>query len=160
MILPEWDRLISVNANFRKIDANVVRAIIQQESKQNRYAVRYEPGWEYLLNPGHYAAWNGTTEATEIELQKMSWGLGQLMGSVARELGHEGPMGQLFDPAVNIALICLKIKNIMHQAKTDLKEDIFSCYNGGLGSLLNKKDEYPNQEYVNSCLEHYKTIGG
>jgi len=137
------------------IDPRIIHAIISQESNWNNYALRYEPEWRYLINPESHAKQIGVTVATEIHTQSMSWGLGQLMGSVVRELGYAGPMGLLFQPDLNLKYLCMKVKEIEKTAKSP--GQIFSCYNWGMGALSNmKEDQYPNQEYVNSCMQHYK----
>jgi hypothetical protein len=139
------------------IDPAILKAIITQESNWNRYAIRYEPEWTYLLNPEHYAALLHITVATEKETQKMSWGLGQLMGSVLRELGHEGSMGEALDSETNLAYVCRKIEEL--QKKTQGPQELFACYNGGMEALLqNKEGKFRNQSYVDSCMNYFEAM--
>jgi soluble lytic murein transglycosylase-like protein len=151
--------LIETTTHFYSIDPILVKAIIRQESNWNQYSLRYEAGWKYLLKPEGYAKLLGITEETEIQSQKMSWGLGQVMGSVARELGFKMEMGNLFEPVHNVEYICLLIKSLEHKAKTI--PEILACYNSGLGALINKKDGlFHNQKYVDSALAFYNLYGG
>ena len=146
--------LIETHAKLSGLDPALLYAIITQESQWDAYAVRYEPEWRYVLNPDFYAKKLRITLATEIHMQSMSYGLSQLMGSVVRELGFPGPMGLLFNPDMNIKYLSLKIVEIQKRAKAP--DAIFSCYNGGPGSMLKINGMYPNQSYVDSCLNYYK----
>jgi soluble lytic murein transglycosylase-like protein len=151
-----YDLFIHSGAVNYGVDQLVIRSIITQESKGDPYAFRYEPNWNYLVKPLYYAGLLKITETTEVQAQKMSWGLGQIMGSVARECGHYGPMGQLFDPEINIRLVCVLVKKLMKQAKTI--DAIFASYNGGPGALLNSANlkVFRNQAYVDQCLHYYR----
>ena len=96
-----WNEFIKT---YAKEDSDLVKAIITQESGWNAFAIRYEQTYQYLFNPDEFAKKNKVTLSTEINTQKMSWGLGQIMGAVARELGFEGSMPLLSDAQLNILL--------------------------------------------------------
>lgn len=144
----------------QKVDPNCVKAIITQESHWNPYALRFEPEWKYLVNTKQWAASLGLSEATEINTQMTSWGLGQLMGTVARELKFTGHMGQFLDPKINIQFLSLYVQKLSGKAKTP--QELFSCYNGGLGSLLSYQayGRFPNQSYVDSAMNYYTFFRG
>lgn len=131
---------------------SIVKAIIQQESNFNPHVLRYEPEYKYLYSSSTYAHELGITVETEIITQKISWGLGQIMGGLARELGFRDHMNVLLIPEVNIKYIFENIKRIGHQAVTPT--EVFACYNGGMGSLYikYKTGVFPNQKYVESCM--------
>lgn len=83
------------------ITPELVLAIIKVESNFNSSAVRYEPNYTYLVSP-HAVKPVECSYRTEIELQKMSWGLMQVMGAVAREYGFRGWLTRLLSPDHNI----------------------------------------------------------
>lgn len=131
-----------------------IKSIIMQESRWKQYALRYEPEYPYLVKPEELAHKYGITEATETQSQKMSWGLGQIMGALAREQGHIGPMGELFEPSVNIDHVAMRLSYLKKHSETE--DDVFASYNGGLGVLNSKKLHgiYSNQSYVDSVKKH------
>jgi hypothetical protein len=145
-------------------DPAIVLSIIQEESSFNPCALRYEPTWNYFYRVDVYAGLLKVTVETEKESQKFSWGLGQLMGSDARELGFCKPMPALCDPYMNVYYMCKKIDLIKEKVSPDgattgssSVERIFCCYNGGYGAVLKEVNgHFPNMEYVDSCLKHYK----
>jgi Transglycosylase SLT domain len=155
----EINQAIEKIADSYELDPDVVKAIVTQESNYNPYAIRYEPVYKYLYDVTHFSQFLLISTDTEMMTQKCSWGLGQIMGAVAREQGHVGPMGQLFDVDVNIKHICILIQKLALKAKS--LEAVFSSYNDGLGALLKVKDGiYPNQGYVSSCLSFYNALKG
>jgi soluble lytic murein transglycosylase-like protein len=154
----ETNQEIERQAALGNLDPNILKSIVTQESNYNPYAIRYEPSYAYLYAVPHYAQFLNISQDTEITTQKISWGLGQLMGAVAREQGHVGPMGQLFEVETNIKIMIVLIKKMQSRGYEELGE-IFSCYNGGVGAVLKMKDGiYPNQGYVDSCMSHYKKL--
>lgn len=130
------------------ISSNLVQAFISQESQWNPWAIRYEPTYSYLCDPDRFAKLNKITRATESTLQKMSWGLGQIMGAVARELGFEESLIRLTEPQVNIKIMCEFIKKL--QQRSTKLDDIIAMYNGGPGALERMEGKYKNQGYVDS----------
>lgn len=127
------------------IDPLLCVAIATVESNWDPWAVRFEPRWNYLYNPDVYAQKLRITEHTEKVLQSCSWGIMQVMGSVARELGFDGPLQQLCGPAYSAEYGCKKLFQYRKKYKTEA--DIIAAYNYGLAvKFLNGK--YKNQEYV------------
>lgn len=134
-------------------DPSIVKAIIMQESAWNIYAVRAENSYRWFFNPELYASNNPWINiSTEICTQKMSWGLGQIMGALAREQGHNGLMAEILEPYLNIKHICIRIKTLMKTCKSP--EEIFACYNGGLGMLKTVSGKFKNEGYVVSAMGH------
>lgn len=139
---------------------SLILAFIEVESGGDPLAVRYEPAYKYLVDPLIGAKAAGTTVDTEVQCQKMSWGLMQIMGGVARELGFKGQMPQLCDPAVGLYWSCKLIQRIHESVQTDF--DVMAAYNGGLGAVRNSVNgHYSNQPYVdkvNAAWQKYKTM--
>ncbi len=127
-----------------------IKAIIDQESRWNQWAVRYEPNYEWLYNPDKFKS-DLISRSTEIQTQKMSWGLGQIMGAVARQQSLIGPLASLLDPTTNITHMCKLIKTL--QAYSSDPSVIFATYNGGGGARVKLSDgKFKNQFYVDAIM--------
>lgn len=150
------DDLIETSAKRFQVDPLWIRSIIQQESQGNTYALRYEPKYPYLFQPKVFAQHALISQATEETSQRFSWGLGQIMGALAREQGHTGFMGELFIPETNLKHLCIRINDLKIISRE--KDDIFSMYNGGPGALKRKVNgAYPNQAYVDSVNRYLQS---
>lgn len=128
-----------------QISIDTLDAIIHVESSWNPWAVRYERQYAYLLTPEEFAKSSRITLETEAVLQRCSWGLCQLMGGTARDLGYTGMLTCLLDPEVNILygahLFARIAGHYVHQ------DDQIAAYNAG--SVKRKADgRYLNQGYV------------
>ena len=93
------------------VEPAFLAAIAKQESGFEPTAMRYEPNWKYMwdvetnapfrgvLNPATFPAPDYVSGQTEWSAQRTSWGLCQVMGSVAREQGYRGKfLSGLCDP--------------------------------------------------------------
>lgn len=149
MIQNDLKSIILTQSELIGINPHWLMAIIQQESAWNPFAIRYELTYRYLYHPELFKI---NTLNTELIAQRTSWGLGQLMGAVARELGHLGYLSELLDPKTNIYYMCLLISRCMKTSSQ--QSDIFAMYNGGEGALRLINGKYPNQTYVDS-VTHY-----
>lgn len=139
-------------------DVALIYAIIETESGWNPYAVRYEPNWRYLIEiPDKMLNALGITRDTEKQLQKFSWGLMQVMGSVARELNFTGLLTELVNPRINVNLGVRHFKRFLGKYKN--LEDAIASYNAG--SPRKREDgKYINQQYVDKVLANYKKYKG
>jgi hypothetical protein len=144
--------LVDTIAKAQGVQPAWVKAIISQESGWNSYALRYEVNYRWLHQPEIYAKHPLISISTEIISQKMSWGLGQIMGALAREQGHPGLMPELLKPEVNIQHICTRIKTLRNISTEVL--DIFAMYNGGPGAVKKTLGKYSNQAYVDSASSY------
>ena len=111
------DKLISDASTRHGIPENLLRAIIEVESGFKPWANRAEPHYRWLWNirertpyrgdPENIPAPIGRSHMTELWGQRMSWGLMQIMGAVAREYGFAGrDLTELCDPAINLQYGC------------------------------------------------------
>lgn len=139
-----WDVIQDV-ADAENVPANILGAIVQTESSGDRFAIRFEPHYKYLFKTKENAQDNRITEATETVMQMTSFGLTQVMGAVARELGLKGPIFQLLEPQVNITY-CAKLLKRLAKKYTQ-KDDLIAAYNAG-SAIKGMDGRYKNQTYV------------
>lgn len=148
-----WENLIQKYAQKFNIDQNWVKAIISTESDWNQYALRYESSYQYVFEIEKCAKRARVTLATELATQRISWGLGQIMGSLAREQGHTTSLSELCDPETNIVHLCTRLSYLKLHAG-GIESSIFAGYNGGLGALRKVNNLYLNQKYVDTVNSH------
>lgn len=126
------------------LDPAIVAAVCEQESGWNPNAIRFEPAFEArYIKPALPSA------PTTIELTKaMSFGLMQIMGEVAIELGWRGKfLTELCDPDIGVEYGCRKLEKCfaaMRQrssamAKPDDPEGALLIYNGGGNTFYGKQ---------------------
>ena len=129
------------------IDPVLLRAILEVESGFDKWAVRFEMDFTYIVSAQRFARLNKITHQTEIFCQKCSWGMGQIMGGTARDFGFHGPLPELLDPDTNIFWCGMVLKKKVLRWP-NLKEHI-SAYNAGSPSKM-------NPEYVAKVLKAMK----
>lgn len=127
MLGPYWDLTKSV-CESAGVDPVIIYAIIGKESSYNPWAMRYEPFFKYTLAHREWASRLGLSQETELMAQKTSWGLGQLMGGVARELGFKGHLPELCVPEVSLPLCVRHFKNKLQKYG---EEGAVAAYNQG-----------------------------
>lgn len=138
-------KLIEDVAKEHNIDADLLAAFVSVESSNNKYAYRFEPEYQWLLDVIKHAKLNGITADSEKTLQMSSFGLCQVMGAVARELGLTGSIFQLLDEKTNLTY-CAKLLN-KHFKKYNLLDDVIASYNAG-SPKKGTNGRYRNQSYV------------
>jgi soluble lytic murein transglycosylase-like protein len=106
----------------------LICAVIEHESSWNPWAIRYEPAFfsRYIL-PLLTA---GTIRDTEARARAFSWGLLQIMGQTAREMGFTGDLAALCDPDTGTDWGCHKLLKCMDAHIGDL-DGALLAYNGG-----------------------------
>jgi len=123
----------------------IVFGWVEQESSWKTYATREEPAFYNRYIKDDYA---GRREAWQLA---MSWGLLQVMGATAREMGFEGKyLSQLCaEPALGLFF---GIKYLRHQKERGdgTWSQALAAYNGGLGG--NRTAPYRRQEYVDGVI--------
>lgn len=134
----------------------LVFAIVQVESAGNPFAMRYEPAFfsRYVVGKGHLV-YPPCSRATEEQLRAMSFGLMQIMGQTAREMGFEGPfLTELLDPTINLDWGCRKLAQQIKRYKGDV-ESAVAAYNAG-SARRDVNGQWVNRSYV----EKVRKAGG
>lgn len=147
-------------ARANGVDPDMLAAIVQVESGWSPWVVRYEPAFAYFSLPDKWARIHCITELTERQMQRMSWGLTQVMGTVCREVGFREMLTQMCEPENALTVGCKVLKRKMARYTNEL--DIIASYNAG--SAIKVTDEkYRNQEYVDKVskeLQHIRQLKG
>lgn len=147
--------MITNIATGYNLDPHLAMAIVQQESGGNPYAIRYEALWRYLVTPATFANSLHISAATETVLQSMSWGLMQVMGSVARELGFTDPMPKLCELEIGLQYGCKQLQRLA--IRYPKLEDTIAAYNAG-SPRRTTAGIYENQSYVDSVLNYIQLL--
>jgi|SRR6478736_2935954 len=156
----EIKELVFQKAKEFSIDPYLILAIVKKESTFNVLAMKEEHNWRYLTPQSQiemFAKLNKVTMNTEKSLQSHSWGLMQVMGSVARENGHRGSFIELLIPDVNLTIGCKHLSKFLKALGTE--DNAISAYNQG--SPRRRADgKYANQEYVDLVKQFKKEFEG
>ena len=124
----------SARATARRfgLDAELVCAIVEQESAWDPTAIRYESGF-FARYVGPLVASGQVHPANETEARSrsFSWGLMQVMGQCARELGFEGAyLSRLCEAEVGLEYGCrLLVKKL--ESAGDQVTRALELWNGG-----------------------------
>ena len=157
--LEKWDKKIlemARDAAIRhSIDPNWVLAIIQTESSGIISAMRYEKNWKYLCRPEFYADRLRITVETETQLQKFSYGLMQIMGSVSREYGYADSLALLIEPFRALEYGCRHLKNF--RRRYPLGRDWIAAYNAG-SPRKSPDGVYENEQYVKKVVGYWSDL--
>lgn len=134
------------SAVIHGIDPQLLLALCHHESAGLRWsAFRYEPAFYDKYVDAALKLHN----PTEAHAQAISWGLGQVMGLVARELGFKGiDLSELLDPEVGTYWAAKKLKRCLSMKNQDIRLALLA-YNGGSNPkypdlVLAHFDKYPN----------------
>ena len=138
ILMPDFIQLAKTTAASHGLQPELVCAVCEQESAWNPWAIRCEPAFK-----AHYIDGDpilGQLSDTEAWSRSFSWGLMQVLGEVARELGFSRPhfVSELCDPVVGLEYGCKHLANKMKQAGGDITKALLLWNGGG-----NK--EYPTQ---------------
>ena len=168
--------LIYLAAQFN-IDANLVLALIEVESSNNKYAYRVEPHYRYLWDVEDNSPFRHVKVGEELSApddfpytrgvnsrdsewwgQKSSWGPLQIMGAVTREYGFKGPFPELCgDLGVEYGIRHLAYMKKRFYSKY-LWDGVIAAYNAGR-PRLDFDGKYRNQTYVdkvNAAWERHR----
>lgn len=107
------------------LDGATVCAICERESEWDPWAMRYEPGFR-----SRYVAPLGLPPTAEVA-RSTSWGLMQVMGQCARELGYVEQLPKLCAPDVGLYWGCREFARKLKEAGGDNLEKALLEYNGG-----------------------------
>jgi len=142
--------IIEKYAKEYKLEPSIIYGICVQESNLNQYAVRYEPNYKWLYKPEETKPKICSLE-TEIILQKMSFGIGQIMGAVLRERGYKDWLTEILsDLDSQIKYMCKHLS--IYYKKYNNTIDMIASYNAGSPKKENNK--YVNQKYIDNVLKY------
>lgn len=166
-------------AAYRIFDPDIVEAMVLQESGGDQWAYNPEPRYPYLWNvrlngPYHVESaadleskfppsgfydtrgFHGADADQEWWGQQASWGLMQIMGALARELGFKGIyLPGLCDVHTNLRFGCMHLASLIEWANGDVWQAV-AAYNGGKGGW---SDSGP-QAYVTKVRQRRDAILG
>lgn len=129
-------------AELYHVEPALFCAVIEQESNWDPWAMRYEPAF-YV----RYVAKIPNLTDTERQARATSWGLCQVMGQVARELGFNHPfLSMLCDPEIGLTVGCNKLGKCLAAEGGDEAKALLR-WNGGANAeyplqVLARKDKY------------------
>lgn len=160
MLSKTWIARLPLNVIYecsieQEVPWTLVAAIVQTESAGDPLAARFEPDYKYLFKVVEFAKDNNISQMTEMVMQKTSWGLVQMMGGVARELGHQGSILEMLKPEVNLALGCKHIKRLIN--RHPVLDDMIASYNAG-SPIKGLDGKYKNQDYVTKVNGYLKAL--
>jgi soluble lytic murein transglycosylase-like protein len=132
--------LARARAKLCGLEPGLVCAVVEQESGWNPWLNRYEPNFE--THPSYGVVVRNEAEAfvkktvfpvsleTEIKNRCMSWGLMQILGQVAREIGFQGALPMLAEPTNGLEYGCIKLARELERERGDVSRALLR-YNGG-----------------------------
>lgn len=144
------DYIEHIRQSAGTLPVGLVAAIIEVESGWDTYAMRYEPVFAARYITRELVQPRGVcTRLTEELSLAMSWGLMQIMGQTARELGFDRPyLAALCDPAPGIEYGCRLLRQKWQRyAKEYGVGGVISAYNAGK-PRTNDRGQWVNQDYV------------
>lgn len=143
------DRAMLDAAARYDVAPSLIKAIIGVENApMDPFAVRYE-AHVMPVKAREFAKANKISEASEIQLQKFSFGLMQILGTTARNLGFKGPLPQLCDIELNINFGTLLLAKLAK--RYSMIDDVVASYNAGSPRRL-ESGLYKNQPYVDKVM--------
>jgi soluble lytic murein transglycosylase-like protein len=153
------DKLFCMNSKKYGIERIWLKAIAVVESSLNPNAYRFEQGyWDrYLKND---PKWN-TRDPKEVSA---SYGLMQLMYTVAWAMGFRGAGKDLFNPVYNIELGARLLGELLKGIKTTKNKRLLPIqialarYNGGYKGNPGDDGTLRNQSYVDKVQAAYWTL--
>lgn len=154
-LINTYDKQIIASAESFKINPFLILSIAKVESGHRANAVRYEKGYKWIKNPAKHAHRHNITKDTEVVLQQMSWGILQIMGATARDLGYNGFIPELLVPEVGVHWGVKYLARLLK--KYDKMEDAIASYNAG-SVRKNEDGTYENQTYVDKVMKEYNKI--
>lgn len=158
------DRIAEVCREYQ-LDPTLLEAQVLVESGDHPYAWNPEPRYKYLWNvrtgqpfrplstieqardtpPTDFPCLAGDRDQ-EWWGQRVSWGLLQVMGAVAREHGFAGAyLPELTRPEINLAIGARHVRRLLTWAQ-DNPWQALAAYNGGTAG--NTAPPYRNEAYV------------
>ena len=146
--------LIVSTARGAQVPPELVLGIIEAESGGDPHATKINATYPYTMMQAKRPA--GCSVDMERMCQKTAWGLMQVMGATARELGFDGWLSELVNPETNVRLGIEFLGRKMSQYfERDGIEGVVAAYNGG-APRRRPDGKFTNQGYVDRVMEAAK----
>lgn len=142
--------IIEQTAKEYNLNPKLVLAVCTIESSMNTWASRYEPQWRWWYFPKKFANLVRITDRTERIQQATSWGLMQVMGTVARELGWKEDLPKLCKPENGLKMGCLKLRKLLTKYRS--LPEALSSYNSG------RPDSKIGKQYAEKVLTEFSRL--
>jgi soluble lytic murein transglycosylase-like protein len=129
----------------QSLDPALACAVVEQESGWNPWAMRYEPAFFTKYVASLYT--NNKISASEAYARGFSWGLMQVMGQVAREVGFDALfLSALCDPEQGLAVGCKVLRKKFDAMAGDSTRALLA-WNGGANpayasQVLSRRSHY------------------
>lgn len=160
---PTLGEMVKRAAAKHNLPAEVVAAVVWQESRGNPWAFRYEPGFyrRYLESSGPgdllgYVPKGIPTFESELRARAISFGLMQVMGNTAREQGFDRRyLSEMFNPEVSLDIGCAYLRRQFDRYDNILDNDArmrraLEKYNGS--------PDYPRLIYGHIATKDYRDV--
>lgn len=155
MISDEISAVIWECSKTFSLDEKLIKAVVLAESEGQPFKNRHEKNWTYFKDVDIWAQKRCVTEITERMNQMSSWGLMQVMGSVARELGFDRDLPELCIPQVGVYFGSMKLRKLSDKYHNPY--DMIASYNAGR-PVLTSVGHYKNQSYVDKVCSLMREI--
>jgi soluble lytic murein transglycosylase-like protein len=127
---PQLVALTRKAAAAQSLDQALVCAVVEQESAWNPWAMRYEPAF-FAKYVAHLFTNNKIT-ASEAYARGFSWGLMQVMGQTAREMGFDLMfLSALCDPEQGLTIGCKLLRKKLDIMAGDVTQGLLAWNGGG-----------------------------
>ena len=132
-----------------EIKPEIIFGIVKKESNGDQFACRFEPNYKWLYYPDQVKPISCSLD-TEKTLQKISWGLMQVMGAVYREYGYKGWLSIIpGNIEIQLRFGCKHLSNKIE--KYGINEGLLA-YNSG-SPRKNEEGKYINESYLKDVLK-------
>lgn len=158
------NQIIKENSKTFDISEELIKSIILQESSLKVWVTRYEPNFfiKYIQNrktsdlKGHFPRF--ISKDTEFNQRSTSFGLMQIMGQVAREMGYsKDSLIELVKPELNIYFGCKFFRRLLDIKNNDIRKALLN-WNGGGNKYY--PDEVLSRKASNNFLNYNWEITG
>jgi len=153
MITPEIRSIIDKVAAQYGINPDLVAAFVLTESSGDPKAYRYEPAfYQRYIIPLNLPEDEGKGRAA-------SYGLMQIMGEVARELGFTGAFDELYDPEIGLNYGVKHLHSFISRyvSSDNSLNPAIAAYNAG-SPRKNPDGTFVNQQYVDTVNRHFAEV--
>lgn len=148
--MTDYTAQIDRAARQHGLPPELVRAIVEVESEGKPLSARYEPAfYDRYVKDAKIKATPPCSLATERMLRASSFGLMQIMGQTAREVGFEGTfLTELCEPEIGLEYGCRYLAKLARQHHDRYGwEGVVAAYNAG-SPRPTDSGHWVNQPYV------------